>query len=141
MSRILLIVGGGIAAYKAAELIRLARRAGHSVTPVLTAGGAAFLQEAARVTEAPVTVRCQRIEAGGIPAAPLVTARALAPLARLLGYAHPVLRPGGACLFPKGAELEQELAACTAWRMRAERFPASDRAGSVVLRVTELSHA
>ena len=33
MSRILLIVGGGIAAYKAAELIRLLRKEGHSVTP------------------------------------------------------------------------------------------------------------
>ena len=43
MSRILLIVGGGIAAFKAAELIRLARKAGHSITPVLTAGGAHFV--------------------------------------------------------------------------------------------------
>ena len=102
---------------------------------------AVFLQEAARVTEAPVTVRCQRIEAGGVPPARLVTARALAPLPRLLGYAHPLLQPGGACLFHKGAELDAELAACTDWRMRVERFPAPDRAGSVVLRVTELSRA
>ena len=102
---------------------------------------AAFLREAARVTAAPVTVRCQRIEAGGIPAAALVTARALAPLPRLLGYAYPLLQPGGTCLFHKGADLEQELAACTAWRMRVERFPAPDRADSVVLRITELSHA
>ena len=43
MSRILLIVGGGIAAYKAAELIRLLRKEGHSVTPVLTEGGAHFV--------------------------------------------------------------------------------------------------
>ncbi len=43
MSRILLIVGGGIAAFKAAELIRLVRKQGHSVTPVLTAGGAHFV--------------------------------------------------------------------------------------------------
>ncbi len=41
--RLLLIVGGGIAAYKACELIRLARKAGHSVTCVLTAGGAQFV--------------------------------------------------------------------------------------------------
>ena len=75
---------------------------------------AAFLQEAARMTGAPVTVRCQRIEAGGIPPARLVTARALAPLPRLLGYACPLLQPGGACLFHKGAELERELAACAA---------------------------
>ena len=31
MARLLLIVGGGIAAYKASELIRLARRAGSGV--------------------------------------------------------------------------------------------------------------
>jgi len=43
MKRILLIVGGGIAAYKACELIRLCRRAGIEVTCVLTAGGAHFV--------------------------------------------------------------------------------------------------
>ena len=41
--RILLIVGGGIAAYKACELIRLLRKAGASVRCVLTAGGAHFV--------------------------------------------------------------------------------------------------
>ena len=40
---ILLIVGGGIAAYKACELIRLIRKAGDSVTCVLTDGGAQFI--------------------------------------------------------------------------------------------------
>jgi phosphopantothenoylcysteine decarboxylase/phosphopantothenate--cysteine ligase len=43
MKRILLIVGGGIAAYKACELIRLIRKAGHSVTCVVTAGGQHFV--------------------------------------------------------------------------------------------------
>ena len=41
--KILLIVGGGIAAYKACELIRLIRKAGGSVRCVLTAGGAEFI--------------------------------------------------------------------------------------------------
>lgn len=43
MSRILLIVGGGIAAYKACELIRTLRGAGHEVRCVLTDGGAHFV--------------------------------------------------------------------------------------------------
>ena len=43
MKRILLIVGGGIAAYKACELIRLCRKAGMSVRCVLTDGGAQFV--------------------------------------------------------------------------------------------------
>ncbi len=41
--RILLIIGGGIAAYKALELIRRLRDRGASVTPVLTRGGAEFV--------------------------------------------------------------------------------------------------
>ncbi|HEV2748577.1 MAG TPA: flavoprotein, partial [Allosphingosinicella sp.] len=41
--RILLIVGGGIAAYKSCELVRLIRKAGGEVTCVLTAGGARFV--------------------------------------------------------------------------------------------------
>ncbi len=40
---ILLIVGGGIAAYKSAELIRGLRKAGHQVRCVLTKGGAQFV--------------------------------------------------------------------------------------------------
>lgn len=41
--RILLIIGGGIAAYKASELVRLIRREGGSVTCVLTKSGAQFV--------------------------------------------------------------------------------------------------
>ena len=41
--RILLIIGGGIAAFKSLELIRLLRRAGAGVTPVLTRAGAEFV--------------------------------------------------------------------------------------------------
>jgi phosphopantothenoylcysteine decarboxylase/phosphopantothenate--cysteine ligase len=41
--RVLLIVGGGIAAYKALELTRLLRKAGVAVRPVLTRAGAEFV--------------------------------------------------------------------------------------------------
>ena len=43
MARALLIVGGGIAAYKSLELVRLLKKAGHEVTPVLTKGGEHFV--------------------------------------------------------------------------------------------------
>ena len=54
--RILLIVGGGIAAYKACELVRLVRKAGGSVRCVLTAGGAQFVtpMTLAALSEQPV---------------------------------------------------------------------------------------
>lgn len=41
--RILLVVGGGIAAYKACELVRLIRKGGGDVTCVLTNGGSKFI--------------------------------------------------------------------------------------------------
>ena len=43
MARVLLIVGGGIAAYKSLELVRLLKKADHEVTPVLTKGGEHFV--------------------------------------------------------------------------------------------------
>jgi phosphopantothenoylcysteine decarboxylase/phosphopantothenate--cysteine ligase len=43
MAKVLLIVGGGIAAYKSLELVRLLKKAGHEVTPVLTSGGEHFV--------------------------------------------------------------------------------------------------
>ncbi|WP_156842658.1 bifunctional phosphopantothenoylcysteine decarboxylase/phosphopantothenate synthase [Novosphingobium aquimarinum] len=41
--RVLLVVGGGIAAYKACELVRTIRKGGGDVTCVLTKGGAQFV--------------------------------------------------------------------------------------------------
>ena len=41
--RILLIIGGGIAAYKSLLLVRLLKKAGAAVTPVLTGAGAEFV--------------------------------------------------------------------------------------------------
>ena len=79
---------------------------------------AAFLQEAIRVTQAPATVRCARIEdALRLAPAGLITARALAPLPALLALATPLLAPGGTMLFPKGAKAAAEVAAARRdWR-------------------------
>jgi phosphopantothenoylcysteine decarboxylase/phosphopantothenate--cysteine ligase len=54
--RVLLIVGGGIAAYKACELVRLIRKSGGSVRCVLTKGGAEFVtpMTLAALSEQPV---------------------------------------------------------------------------------------
>ena len=41
--KVLLVVGGGIAAYKSCELVRLIRRGGGDVTCVLTEGGSQFV--------------------------------------------------------------------------------------------------
>lgn len=69
----------------------------------------AFLREVSRETNVPVHIHNKRIESLDLPAADYVTARACAPLPRLLDYARPLLRPGGYCLFLKGARLDEEL--------------------------------
>jgi len=103
---------------------------------------AAFLIEAQRVTDAPVQVHCARIEELDLPAAPLVTARALAPLATLLAYADRFLLPGGTALFPKGARADDEIAAARQqWRMQVRRHDDPRRPASTILAVTGLTHA
>lgn len=56
MSKVLLIVGGGVAAYKALELVRLMRKDGMAVRAILTEGGSHFVTplSLASLTENPV---------------------------------------------------------------------------------------
>lgn len=100
---------------------------------------AAFLREAARVMKAPVAVHAVRIETAYVPPAPLVTARALAPLPDLLRLAASFLEPGGVCLFPKGAGVQSELtAAANEWHMEVTRIASSTVPGAGILRISEL---
>jgi 16S rRNA (guanine527-N7)-methyltransferase len=99
---------------------------------------AAFLMDAARELGAPVKVLAVRIESAKTTPAPLVTARALAPLESLLALAAPHLAPGGICLFPKGKNWENELTAAKAlWHMEAEALPTRD-AAACILKVSNL---
>lgn len=101
---------------------------------------AAFLREAARLTQAPVRIHAIRIEASTITPAPLVTARALAPLKTLLAWATPLLAPGGFALFPKGRNAEQELTdARTQWHMHVEQWPNPLDPSARILRLSEIT--
>ncbi|MGB9648537.1 MAG: 16S rRNA (guanine(527)-N(7))-methyltransferase RsmG [Stellaceae bacterium] len=101
---------------------------------------AAFLREAARVAGAEVTILRCRIQA--VPPHPVdvVTARACAPLDRLLDLAAPFLAPHTVCLFPKGERFNEELTlARKAWTMNVSvEQSLSDRRG-VVLRLQQVA--
>ena len=77
---------------------------------------AAFLREAVRVTGAPGMVYAQGIEdivdsiKGPVDC---VTARALAPLNQLVGFAEPLVKQGAKALFLKGQDVEVELTEAT----------------------------
>jgi 16S rRNA (guanine527-N7)-methyltransferase len=95
---------------------------------------AAFLREAARVTGTGVMVRGCRIEAVPPHMADVVTARACAPLDRLLALGARFIRPQTTCLFLKGARAEDELTeAGKAWTMTISRHPSrADPSGMVL---------
>ncbi len=101
---------------------------------------AAFLREAARVTGASALVHATRIETARIDPAPLITARALAPLPKLLGLAAPLLKAGGICLFLKGANVQAELTdAATQWHMDVDILPSQTAPEACILRISDLS--
>jgi len=99
----------------------------------------AFLREAARIAEVDLTIRPCRIQA--VPPHPVdvVTARACAPLDRLLDLAAPFLGPDSVCLFLKGERFEEELTlARKVWTMSVSvEQSLSDRRG-VILRLQQV---
>jgi 16S rRNA (guanine527-N7)-methyltransferase len=97
---------------------------------------ASFLRSAVLETGAPATVHCCRIEDAAVPPAGLVTARALAPLPRLLPLAVRLLTADGICLLLKGAKVQEELAAAERdWTMTVDQVPSRTGPDGVVLRV------
>ena len=85
---------------------------------------AQFLREVARATGAPVTIHAERIERMQGWPADVITARALAPLPRLLELAQGFLSADSVCLFLKGRSAERELTeARVSWHMVAAMFP------------------
>ena len=99
---------------------------------------AAFLREAARIIGAPAEVHAERIEsvaerfAGDVE---IVTARALAPLARLLELAAPLLSGGARGIFLKGQDVDNELTqAAKSWNITAKTFPSrTDSRGRILI--------
>lgn len=104
---------------------------------------AAFLREAARVTATPVTIHATRAESLPDLAARAVTARALAPLPKLLGWAAPLLQHSGAVgLFLKGGAVDEELTeAAKEWKIVYDRLASVSDPTGTILRVKEIHRA
>ena len=93
---------------------------------------AAFLREAIRVTGSPGTVHPADIGdivdrlAGSVDC---VTARAVAPLHQLIGFAEPLVRRGAKALFLKGQDVEAELTEATKYWKIEPRLHSSRTGG------------
>jgi 16S rRNA (guanine527-N7)-methyltransferase len=103
---------------------------------------AQFLREVARLTGAPATIHGERIEQmQGWPAA-VVTARALAPLPRLLDLAARFLVSDSVALFLKGKSVKRELTdARASWHMVSETFTSLSEPTGTVLKLRGIRRA
>ena len=98
-----------------------------------------FLRDAIANAGLAGSVHQGRIETAPVTNVEIVTARALAPLPKLLDLAAPWLRQGAAGLFHKGESWEEELTAAAAkWTFASQVIPSRSGAG-VILRLSEVS--
>lgn len=103
---------------------------------------AAFLSEANRRMGTAARVLNRRIEdvvADKAAAYDIVTARALAPLPKLLELSQPLLKTGGKLLFLKGKGADGELTdSAKAWNMTVTKTPSASDSEGVILQIEDL---
>ena len=101
---------------------------------------AAFLAAAAEAMAlGNVRVVPARIESLKVRKPDVITARALASLLKLCGYAYEIGGETALCIFPKGQDVEVELTeAAKYWHMAVERRASLTSPGSTVLMIDQL---
>ncbi len=138
--------GGGVPGL----VVALALHEGSDLHVVLVesnAKKAAFLRHVVREAGICATILNTRIEhldvdALGCGAQTAVTARALAPLPKLLELAGPMLERGATGLFLKGQDVDGELTEVTRyWKLRVRSYPSVTDPGGVILKVEEIRRA
>ncbi len=132
---------GSGAGFPGLVLAAMVEKRGLQVTLVESIGKkAAFLTAAIEAMGiANARVIAVRIESLKIKKPDVITARALASLQKLMGYAYEIGGETALCIFPKGQDVEVELtAAAKYWHMEVERRASVTSPGSAILLVTKL---
>ena len=100
-----------------------------------------FLQEIVNTLDLPATVITGRAEEQSVTC-DVVTARAVAPMEKLLGYAQPYFQRGAQGLFLKGEKAESELIeARKSWHFEAELVPSQSDARGRIVKIRSLRRA
>ena len=100
-----------------------------------------FLSDVAAELALPATIHNARAENLDL-AVDIVTARACAPLFRLLGYARPYLQAGATGLFLKGQDVVSEMSeAARYWEYEADVAPSKSDSRGRIVRVKRLGRA
>lgn len=131
--------GGGFPALPLACVLT-SMGSGHVIMVETVGKKAAFLRAAVDAAGLNATVRQGRVENVSDIKADIVTARAFAPLPKLLDFAAPWLLNGGVGLFHKGERWKEELtAASNGWTFAHEAIPERDGGAGIILKVSEVS--
>jgi len=100
----------------------------------------AFLREAVRAADLKAHVRQGRVENVRDIAAACVTARAFAPLSKLLEYAEKWLGKGAYAVLPKGRRWQEELTqAQECWKFAYQVIPSMSGGDGAILKISEVS--
>jgi 16S rRNA (guanine527-N7)-methyltransferase len=103
---------------------------------------AAFLRQAAQGLDLPVVVLSKRIDQLPPLEADVLSARALAPLPELLGFASRHLREDGLAIFPKGSRHAEEVAAARkAWTFDVDSQQSLSEPGAAILMIRNIHRA
>ena len=103
---------------------------------------AAFLREASRTLRINCQVINQRIEEINLPPAPVISARALAHLDKLLHISERIIDSDGVCLFMKGKSYQDEVRlARESWNFDCEVIQSTTSAEAAVLKVRNIECA
>ncbi len=100
----------------------------------------AFLHEASRVTGTAVQIHNSRVETAEIAPAAIVTARAVAPLKRLIELTQSVSKQNTVFFFFKGKDVKNELTEIKKnWNMSLDVIPSYSSTEGVILRMESLT--
>ncbi len=101
----------------------------------------AFLREVARTTQTSVEIHNDRIEHLNPWPVDVITARGVAPLAKLLKLSRSFVTEDSTCLFLKGQDIDRELTkAAKYWKMSIDQMPSVADPRGMILRLTRVSH-
>jgi len=109
----------------------------------------AFLREAIRITGAQAHIVEHRVEIivemepeeRPFSRPHVITARAVAPLGKLLLMVAPLCGPETLCLFPKGQDVEHELTAIAKYpNIDVDKLPSRTASGAAILRIKGLAN-
>ncbi len=101
-----------------------------------------FLEAAAAAMQLDVAVRNLRIEDAPAEKFDVITARAMAPLPKLIRLSQKFVGKGSVCLFRKGQNVESELTeARKSWKLKARKHQSLSDPSGTVLEIRELQYA